>query len=111
MRLRLPGQQPITLKQALPRPVYQPEAGPTFSQEGVQTVQATVRPLSSQVYAALYGQRVQHMLLVLVGLEAEVEEGMGVCVGIPPEAPCNYRVAVPPERWARHRRVIVERLA
>lgn len=108
VRLRVAGQRSLTFLPQRPQEGYLRQEEPAFDEEGAFTAAATVRPLSTQVYGATYGERVQRMLLVLVDMEVPAKEGMGVRVEAAEGA--DYRVAAPPERWARHQRVLLERL-
>jgi len=94
----------------LPRPVFQNGEAPRFDTDQAVIITGTVQPLSSQIEAAVYGERARRMLLLLTDPDAPFAEGMGLRVDTRLDDGCDYRVAAPPEKWRTHQRAVIERL-
>lgn len=67
-------------------------------------IRACVQPVTSAVAAQLYGQQATGMLRALYAGIAEIRLGDGVCVGVPGDAPPDYRVAGIAQ-WDGHRQI------
>lgn len=70
---------------------------------------AAHQPDTSLRAATLYGEQVQRMRLLLYDGPLTLEEGMGVCVFVPPEASCDYQIKSV-ERWQGVQRARLERI-
>lgn len=108
MTLRKAYMRNVTVRRRAARGVYSPDERPTFKVEGV-SIRAVIQPLSGRLEAAVYGERVVEMLLMLTSSRAELCEGMGVCVNGRGGA-CDYRIAAPPRVCHGHTRAVLERL-
>lgn len=104
MRLSRQGLRAVTLRQAMDdEDVY------TWA-DGGETVRAALQPatgsmmtnvLTAQATAKVYGADILRMLVMYYTGPAALAVGMGVCVEVAPDAPCDYRiVAVAP--WSGH---------
>ena len=85
MRLSERDKRPVTIRQ----PVDDEDQYRWMGSEVIRTV---VQPANSQTLAAIYGERAQRMLLMLYAGPFQLEERQGVCVCVPPDAPCDYRI-------------------
>lgn len=71
-----------------------------------RSLRAVIQPLSDQLSAQRYGDRAEKMRLLLTERGSGLAVGMGVCVAVPPEASCDYRV-IAAEEWD-HTRATLE---
>ncbi len=101
MRLLEKNKQSITLR---------PKTGGTdvpIWGAGTST-RAVIQPLSGSVAAQIYGEKVSKMKLLLYDGTEHLTEGMGVCVEVAGDQPCDYFIKAPPEGWSGHQRATIE---
>lgn len=73
-------------------------------------VRAIIQPVTSRTLTEVYGERVTGMLQMYCEWRDAVSEGMGVCVYVDMDAPCDYRV-VAVDAWpGHHRECLLERI-
>lgn len=100
MRLMENRKRPVTLRPKI--------GGTDIPVWGVGTViRSIIQPVSSKVLAEMYGERITKMKLLLYDGATIITEGMGVCVELPGDQPCDYKV-ICTEQWAGHQRAIIE---
>lgn len=69
-------------------------------------LRAVVQPVSDQISAQRYGDRVGSMRMLFAERGSGLTVGMGVCVSAAPDASCDYRV-IAVEDWD-HTRATLE---
>lgn len=100
MRLRERDKQDIILREAA-------GGGDRYSWRPGIPLRAVLRPGTSQVMMALYGERTARMLLMLYDGGHWLRERQGVCVEAGAQDSCDYRI-VSVERWSGHQRAHLE---
>ena len=101
MRLREREKRTVTLKPpATPENKYLANANLyRFDNEKAVQVRAVVQPLSGHTAAMIYGQTISQKLRMLYDGDETLAVGMGVCVEVATDAPCDYRIEDMPARW------------
>lgn len=100
MRLRERDKRVVVLRVPLPHDDLYIWQGPGLA------VRAAVYPLSGQLAAQMYGDKLTQMRLMLYDGPETIRPGLGVCVDVPGTQSCDYRV-VSVERWG-HQKVTLE---
>jgi hypothetical protein len=100
VRLQESRKQIVTL-----RPLLGGDDAPIWGAGTV--IRAVIQPLSGQIAANLYGERLTRMKLLLYDGVEVFTEGAGVCVEAAGTASCDYRI-VSCEGWAGHQRAHIE---
>lgn len=72
------------------------------------STRAVIQPLGGAVAAQVYGEKVSRMKLMLYDGTETLVEGMGVCVDVAGDQPCDYFIKIPPEPWSGHQRTTLE---
>lgn len=104
MRLMEQGKRTVTVKPAAAGGVYREnDRLYRFDAERAFTVRAAIQPMAETSGAALYGETPEARLLMLTDGGETLDEGMGVCVDVHENAPCDYRIAEMPRRYQSHK--------
>lgn len=103
MRLRERDKQPVVLRERVgDDDLYK------WTGAGVE-FRATVYPLTDELSVQQYGEEVNRMRLLLYDRkEPRIAIGMGLCVDVPGDESCDYRVKSV-DGWA-HQRAVLERI-
>ena len=70
-------------------------------------IRAVIQPASSKILAEMYGERINKMKLLLYDGPETLKEGMGLCVDVAGDQPCDYRI-ISAEAWSGHQKAILE---
>lgn len=92
MRLREADKRDVTLK-----PTGTPQDGVYTWGEGI-AIRAVIRPLTGTIAAQMYGDKLSQTRLMLYEGPELLALGMGLCVEVPGEASCDYRITAL-EQW------------
>ncbi len=93
----------VTVKPAAANTVYQAnDRLYRFDDARAFAVRAVVQPMTEREKAAAYGKTPEARLLMLWNGGEPLEEGMGVCVDVQSDKPCDYRIAGMPRRYESH---------
>ena len=91
------------MKPAAAKPVYQAnDRLYRFDDARAFAVRAVVQPMTEREGAGAYGKTPETRLLMLWDGGEPLEEGMGVCVDVSDDKPCDYRIAAMPRRYESH---------
>lgn len=100
MRLREVAKQPVTIRQPVDDENH-------YKWTGGEDIRAVIQPANSSVLYEVYGERAQRMLQMLYTGPSVLQERQGVCVGVAPDASCDYRI-VSVENWIGVQRTVLE---
>lgn len=92
MRLRERDKREVVLREPVPHDDLYLWQGPGLA------VRAAVYPLSGQLAAQQYGDKLSQMRLMLYDGPEAIRPALGVCVDVPGTQSCDYRV-LSVERW------------
>ena len=104
MRLAEQMKRTVTVKPAVAGGVYREnDRLYRFDHGQAFAVRATMQPMAEQTGAAAYGEKPAARLMMLCDGGETLDEGMGVCVDVYSDAPCDYRIAEMPRRYPGHK--------
>jgi hypothetical protein len=63
-----------------------------FDDEGAIEIRAVIQPMSGHVAAQIYGTEITNKRRMLYDGQETVSLGMGVCVDVDADSPCDYRI-------------------
>lgn len=69
------------------------------------SVRAIIQPMTQRTAIEKYGERIDRMRAMYYEGNAAITEGMGVCVDVGSDVPCDYRV-VAVDTWPGHHQEI-----
>ena len=103
MRLSKRLSQTLTVKPAAAPTVYQPDDRLyLFNDAQAFTIEGVIQPLAAQADETVYGETPQAQRLLLYSGGETLALGMGVCVDVPGDAPCDFRIAGMPRSYPEH---------
>ena len=107
MRLTRGNTRTVMARVSVPHEdVYAWEEGGVAIRASVQPVKAFGRA-NADLLAAAYGERVLQMKTLYYCGCVVLEAGMGFCVDVPDDAPCDYR-AISVDKWKGHQAATLE---
>lgn len=103
MRLLESSKQTVTVRPAAASEIFA-ENGRLYRFDNGQgfTVSVVLQPMDTSSASAVYGDTPQARLLMLTDGGESLEEGMGVCVDVTNDSPCDYRIAAMPRHYKSH---------
>ena len=103
MRLLERNKQTLTLKPPMEKLKYNPQEHLyRFDGSKAVSIRAVVQPMSGYTAAQLYGTTIHLKRRLLYDGETLLTLGMGVCVDVPHDQPCDYRIEETPAKWSGH---------
>ncbi len=106
MRLLERLKREFTVKPAAVQSVYEEnDRLYRFDESRAFVIRAAIQPLAEKTVSAVYGETPKAELTMLYDGGETLDEGMGVCVDVQEDAPCDYVISEMPRRYQSHKEV------